>query len=328
MTYENPPVTLMTDICSLQFDIENDLTPPILMYYRLSNFFQNHRRYVKSFDQSQLNGDARTSSQITSGDCSPLATDENANGRPYYPCGLIANSIFNDTLHQPLALNPAGGGNATNYTMTNKGIAWSSDKDLYKQTKYQTGDVVPPPNWRRKYGSEYNSSYALPDLHNDEAFQVWMRTAGLPTFSKLALRQDDKSQIMSRGRYQVDIWAGAFSPSNTNHKRDYANDGSQNSMSLDTAEPRKCSSRHVLSWAARTLSWVSRILSSVDFAFFWVLYSLRHISSNRESWVTTPIFRGTTRRLVPQQRRGEVCDRVSRMPKVGFCVNSDGCFMF
>ncbi|TLD31921.1 Tubulin alpha chain [Venturia nashicola] len=207
VTYDSPPVTLMTEICSLQFDIENDLTPPILMYYRLSNFFQNHRRYVKSFDQSQLNGKARTSSQISSGDCSPLATDDMANGRPYYPCGLIANSIFNDTLHSPIALNPAGGGNATTYTMTGKGIAWSSDRDLYKETKYAVGDVVPPPNWRKKYGNEYNSSYALPDLHNDEAFQVWMRTAGLPTFSKLALRQDDKSQIMSRGRYQVDIWA-------------------------------------------------------------------------------------------------------------------------
>lgn len=28
------------------------------MYYGLSNFYQNHRRYVKSRDDSQLNGDA------------------------------------------------------------------------------------------------------------------------------------------------------------------------------------------------------------------------------------------------------------------------------
>lgn len=214
VTYESPVVTLPTEICSLQFDIENDLTPPILMYYRLSNFFQNHRRYVKSFDQSQLNGKAQTSSQITSGDCSPLATDETANNKPYYPCGLIANSIFNDTLHQPLALNPAGGGNATNYTMTSKGIAWGSDKDLYKVSAYNKDDVVPPPNWRKKYGNIYSDDIPLPDLNKDEAFQVWMRTAGLPTFSKLALRQDDKTQIMSRGRYQVDIWAGAF-PANS-----------------------------------------------------------------------------------------------------------------
>lgn len=29
----------------------------VFMYYGLSNFYQNHRRYVKSRDDSQLNGD-------------------------------------------------------------------------------------------------------------------------------------------------------------------------------------------------------------------------------------------------------------------------------
>lgn len=29
----------------------------MFMYYGLSNFYQNHRRYVKSRDDSQLNGD-------------------------------------------------------------------------------------------------------------------------------------------------------------------------------------------------------------------------------------------------------------------------------
>lgn len=39
----------------------NWLSPPlqnnVFMYYGLSNFYQNHRRYVKSRDDSQLNGD-------------------------------------------------------------------------------------------------------------------------------------------------------------------------------------------------------------------------------------------------------------------------------
>ena len=29
----------------------------MFMYYGLSNFYQNHRRYVKSRDDGQLNGD-------------------------------------------------------------------------------------------------------------------------------------------------------------------------------------------------------------------------------------------------------------------------------
>lgn len=37
----------------------------VFMYYGLSNFYQNHRRYVKSRDDSQLNGD-RTSLRVCS----------------------------------------------------------------------------------------------------------------------------------------------------------------------------------------------------------------------------------------------------------------------
>jgi hypothetical protein len=198
-----------TKICRLKFNIDSDLKPPVLFYYRLTNFYQNHRRYVKSFDQSQLNGDARDAGQIKGGDCDPLSLDngEGGTGKPYYPCGLIANSLFNDTFNSPKLLNPKGG-NGTDpktYEMTRSGIAWASDKDLYKQTKYKPEDVVPPPNWRRKY-PEYNSTLLPPNLHNDEPFQVWMRTAGLPTFSKLALRND--KEVMEAGQYQIDVWDG------------------------------------------------------------------------------------------------------------------------
>ncbi len=41
--------------------VYNVISPPlqsnVFMYYGLSNFYQNHRRYVKSRDDSQLNGD-------------------------------------------------------------------------------------------------------------------------------------------------------------------------------------------------------------------------------------------------------------------------------
>lgn len=61
------------------------------MYYGLSNFYQNHRRYVKSRDDNQLLGEFG----IPSTDCAPF--NEN-NGKPIVPCGAIANSLFNDTL--------------------------------------------------------------------------------------------------------------------------------------------------------------------------------------------------------------------------------------
>lgn len=192
-----------TPTCRIQFYVPDKLNTPVLLYYQLTNFYQNHRRYVKSFDQAQLNGEFRDNSSIDGSDCDPLQLGED--GKAYYPCGLIANSMFNDTIFAPVALNwPNATGNF-NYTMKDTDIAWSADKELYKKLDpkvYPYGSVVPPMYWREKY-PVYNETFPYPDLHTDEAFQVWMRTAGLPTFSKLSRRNDELA--MEIGRYEVVI---------------------------------------------------------------------------------------------------------------------------
>ncbi|CAF9912254.1 MAG: hypothetical protein ALECFALPRED_008015 [Alectoria fallacina] len=188
-----------TSVCSLQFNIPDNVKPPVLLYYRLTNFYQNHRRYVKSLDSNQLKGDAINNNSL--GACSPLNTDPD--GKPYWPCGLIANSIFNDSFANPVQLNVRDSSALnTTYNMTKNGIAWNSDKALYAATKYDPADISPPPNWRLRYQDNYTSEN-LPDLESDEGFQVWMRTAGLPNFSKLAMRNDNET--MQCGMYQVDI---------------------------------------------------------------------------------------------------------------------------
>lgn len=144
----------------------------------------------------QLKGKAVKNATINGGTCDPLTLDDS--GKAYYPCGLIANSMFNDTISSPVFVNPRGG-QAEPYNMTNKGIAWDSDKELIKKTEYELGAVAPPPNWQNRY----NYSQAIPNLHQDEEFMVWMRTAALPTFSKLSRRNDNQS--MASGRYQLDI---------------------------------------------------------------------------------------------------------------------------
>jgi hypothetical protein len=191
-----------TQVCHLRFWIPDDLAPPVLFYYQLTNFYQNHRRYVKSMDANQLKGNFVDNATISGSDCDPLRVD-NSTGKAYYPCGLIANSMFNDTFVTPKLLNAGGEENAVNYTMINHGIAWESDKALYKNTSYMADQVSPPPNWRVVY-PEYNDSIPIPNIHDWEEFHVWMRTAGLPHFSKLALRND--TAIMRSGQYQVDIW--------------------------------------------------------------------------------------------------------------------------
>jgi len=186
--------------CTLQFRIPNEMKPPVLFYYKLTNFYQNHRRYAKSFNTAQLSGTAISASTADGSDCSPLTSD---GGKPYYPCGLVANSLFNDTFGNPVLMNAAGTALPEAYNMNSKsGIAWNSDKDLYGTTKYKWADVAVPPNWREKYGDQYTDDWH-PEIENDEALHVWMRLAGLPTFSKLAQRNDDTA--MASGTYQLNI---------------------------------------------------------------------------------------------------------------------------
>lgn len=68
------------------------------MYYSLTNFYQNHRRYVKSRDDNQLLGTSLSFSAL-SPDCEPYRGVANGSfpggGTSFAPCGAIANSLFN-----------------------------------------------------------------------------------------------------------------------------------------------------------------------------------------------------------------------------------------
>ncbi|GAA5998891.1 hypothetical protein JCM5350_003661 [Sporobolomyces pararoseus] len=190
------------NLCRVQFELPTEMKSPVFMYYKLTNYYQNHRRYVKSISSSQLQGDAVSYDSINGGDCKPVDTRDN---KIVYPCGLIANSLFNDTFLPPVLLNPAGGSSGANqtYNMTDRGIAWSGESKKYGQTKYSPSDIIPPPNWVDRYPNGYTEDN-LPNLVEDEHFQVWMRTAGLPTFRKLYFRNDDES--MNPGNYEIEIY--------------------------------------------------------------------------------------------------------------------------
>ncbi|KAK9386748.1 CDC50/LEM3 family [Lipomyces mesembrius] len=191
--------------CSLRFAIESEMSPPILVYYRLTNFYQNHRRYVQSIDEQQIEGQPRSAAALTSAQlCKPLIVNDE--GKPYYPCGLIANSYFNDTFGNPVFMGnidiTSPSSENVEYVMTDKGIAWSDDKNRFKKTQYKASEVVPPPNWILSYPDGYTDEN-LPDISQWESLQNWIRTAGLPTFSKLVLRNDtEKLQV---GVYEMDI---------------------------------------------------------------------------------------------------------------------------
>jgi hypothetical protein len=160
---------------------------PVFVYYEIHNFYQNHRRYIKSRSTSQLAGSNLTPTQLTS-DCDPAVTNSAAGktvsmggsllnpNESAYPCGLIAISVFNDTFS-------FDNSSAKGYFINETGIAWPSDL-----TKFNNG----PGNY---------SGYQWTDVTN-EHFIVWMRTAGLPNFRKLWGRIDT---TIPAGTYSINI---------------------------------------------------------------------------------------------------------------------------
>ncbi|KAG8444868.1 hypothetical protein GDO86_009863 [Hymenochirus boettgeri] len=145
----------------------------VFMYYGLSNFYQNHRRYVKSRDDSQLNGDKNSLPK----ECDPYRMNDN---KPIAPCGAIANSMFNDSLRLYYISN----GVETDIPLKKTGIAWWTDKNV--KFKNPTGNTT-----------------NLENIFKD--FIVWMRTAALPTFRKLyrLIEKPNSYPTLAPGNYSL-----------------------------------------------------------------------------------------------------------------------------
>ncbi|KAF7655538.1 hypothetical protein LDENG_00054520 [Lucifuga dentata] len=194
--------------CSIPFYLDQPYESNVFMYYGLSNFYQNHRRYVKSRDDSQLNGDA-DSLLKPSKECEPYAYNEN---KPIAPCGAIANSLFNDTL-ELFYIDPNG--TKIQIPLGKRGIAWWTDKHVKfrnpgngKQNLTAVfKDTTKPVNWRRP-AYELDETDEQNNGFINEDFIVWMRTAALPTFRKLyRIIQKKNSMVptLPRGNYSLEV---------------------------------------------------------------------------------------------------------------------------
>uniref|UniRef100_A0A5B6ZZJ6 ALA-interacting subunit n=1 Tax=Davidia involucrata TaxID=16924 RepID=A0A5B6ZZJ6_DAVIN len=162
--------------CNRTLTVPKNMKRPIYVYYQLDNFYQNHRRYVKSRSDEQLKD---PNSENDTSACKP---EDSANGMSIVPCGLIAWSLFNDTY--------SFSHNNQQLTLNKKGISWKSDRD------HKFGKNVYPKNFQSGNligGAHLNTSIPLSE---QEDLIVWMRTAALPTFRKLY------------GKIEVDLQAG------------------------------------------------------------------------------------------------------------------------
>ncbi|KAL5574321.1 hypothetical protein UlMin_023918 [Ulmus minor] len=151
--------------CTRRLIVPKQMKSPVFIYYQLDNFYQNHRRYVKSRSDKQLRSKA---SEYDTNKCKP---EDSANGSPIVPCGLIAWSLFNDTYWFSVK--------NSKLNVSKKDIAWKSDQgnkfgtNVYPKN-FQSGGLIG--------GAKLNSSIPLSE---QEDLIVWMRTAALPTFRKL-----------------------------------------------------------------------------------------------------------------------------------------------
>ncbi|KAL7333855.1 alkylphosphocholine resistance protein lem3 [Mucor circinelloides] len=196
-TWGNPN-NLSIPRCTIDFTIPTTMKGPVFLYYRLTEFYQNHRQYIKNFDSTQLLGDVVAPSTLRT-NCDPLAFNDA--GKAIFPCGLIANSMFNDT---PSDLTSVDSATPQTYVLSPHNIAWPSDQQKYGPTKYKTSEIAPPPNWALRYpNGQYTDEYPPPDLSTQERFMVWMHVAALPDFRKIWARND--TQDLQAGRWRISI---------------------------------------------------------------------------------------------------------------------------
>jgi len=203
---EDWDATLNKCNCVVPIEIgATDWDGPVYMYYGLTNFYQNHRRYVKSRDDKQLYGQIETD---PSKDCEPFRQN-NDTLNFYAPCGAIANSLFNDKI--TLQYSEKGEDVWNEVPLLKTGIAWPSDKEYkFKNPDYVRSDDANQ-DWQNlrdafnKSGLEKPKDWKTPlwelDKENpdnngflNEDLIVWMRTAALPNFRKLYRKinhQDD-----------------------------------------------------------------------------------------------------------------------------------------
>ncbi|KAG4143648.1 hypothetical protein ERO13_D06G203900v2 [Gossypium hirsutum] len=161
--------------CSHFMKVHKYMKAPIYIYYQLDNYYQNHRRYVKSRSDKQLL-DGQKYHDTSS--CQPV---ESNNNRPIVPCGLIAWSLFNDTFEFIRE--------GAELKVNRKNIAWKSDRG------HKFGKNVYPFNFQNGTligGGKLNPEIPLSD---QEDLIVWMRTSALPSFRKLYGRIEEDLDV-------------------------------------------------------------------------------------------------------------------------------------
>ncbi|KAH9286093.1 Cell cycle control protein 50A [Echinococcus granulosus] len=181
--------------CRVNFTLDADLQGPLYVFYGLTNFFQNHRRYVMSRDDEQLNGKPIT---VPSVDCEPYRYNVvDGVKKIIAPCGAIANSLFNDTFTLRLVQKENKSSVLVEFSMDN--IAWKSDRDVKFGRPASWDNTTKPINWPKPVQNISANAYS-----GFSQLLVWMRTAALPNFRK------NYADIIHKGAFANGLPAGYY----------------------------------------------------------------------------------------------------------------------
>ena len=97
----------LNTICPITIELTEKMEQPIFLFYELDNFYQNHRRYLRSKSLTQLSGE-NIDTAAAEKNCDPISKVSDLNIQVSWknktqlnpdavasPCGLMAKSIFN-----------------------------------------------------------------------------------------------------------------------------------------------------------------------------------------------------------------------------------------
>ncbi|GAB1604821.1 cell cycle control protein 50A-like [Argonauta hians] len=193
--------------CHVELELKNNFKAPVYLYYGLTNFYQNHRRYVRSRDDRQLKGEVSNPDELVQ-ECEPFRMYNKTVG--YAPCGAIANSLFNDSFSLEYVNQSSTAPIPVSLLKT--GIAWESDKNVKfcnpPKSVQESPLFVKPPYWQKSLWSLDTNNGTDDNGYHNEDLIVWMRTAALPTFRKLHRRINHTgvfSENLPAGKYNVII---------------------------------------------------------------------------------------------------------------------------
>lgn len=157
--------------CYITITLTEPMANSAYIYYELTGYYQHHRRFVSSMDRTQFTDEWRPNMGITM--CAPLEKVESEScdvgacdpaskkERKVFPCGIVANTMFNDIfwLHEGVLPN---GDKLGPPDMVSKGAARTYMSHNAKNPTWTVNPVEYLPVWNNP-----NFSRIIAPVHGD-----------------------------------------------------------------------------------------------------------------------------------------------------------------